>query len=57
MKNIEKGRILHHTVAVELTSEMIEEVSGARAASCSGTTIIYSTDGTADCRVDSACDC
>ncbi len=54
MSNEQKGRILHHTVAVELTEEMVNQVGGGYT---DGTSIYYSTDTGTECRSDSAADC
>ncbi|MFZ6656543.1 hypothetical protein [Undibacterium sp. TJN19] len=58
------NRILHHNVAIELSEEMINQVSGGTTggvdpSSGDHTTIIYSTDvgGDLGCKVDSVEDC
>lgn len=47
MNNEQNGRILHHSLAIELTDEMIAKVSGGDM-----TTITWSTDFGNQCRID-----
>lgn len=51
-QNEQSGRILHHSLAIELTDEMIAKVSGG----WEHTQIQWSTESTFECKVDAGSD-